>query len=220
MSKQLKRNFTANDAEFIHSCEIFHSLLTKDLTDFSAFHSDFNASYLSTFSSEIENAYNYETDETLTDQQMILTEVVTDLLKQCTTKYAALRYFVGCAFAKELVKVYLQEFGANRLASARTKPNDMVAFMNNLYIKSTKYKTELLASGYTQSKIDELLTLRNDLLEAASQHDGFMNCRPLTTHLRIVALNNLNQKRSRISAAAEIIYFDNPAKRGMYVVNK
>jgi len=219
-SKQLKRNFIASDAEFLMNCDVFNGMLETDLLDFNGFDTDFNANYIATFNSEIMNAYSHGTDELLTDKQRQLTDVVTDLLKQCTTKYAELRYFVGRAFAKELNKVYLHEFGSSRLAKVRAKPADMVVFMYNLYIKTNKYKTELLAKGYTQAKIDELLTLRNNLLEAAALQDGFIDTRPLITHLRILALNNLNLKMSRISAAAEIIYFDNPAKRGMYIVNK
>lgn len=95
----------------------------------------------------------------------------------------------------------------------------MLEFMMALSKAANRLSTELIAKGYTQPKIDEILTLRTTLQNDRSDQYDFKIKRPELTQKRIGEYNALYTIVLQVIAAAKLAYKTNPAKLSEYRYN-
>lgn len=214
---EIKRAFDGTDAYLIETAITIRSLMQNDLADFSPFSTKFDATYLAAFQTAIDDCLAFGTDETAQDQQSQLTNDVLAALKNCFKKYGQMKFFAEQAFPKNIDRQ--NEFGTNDYQKARRNQAQMIVFMDTLHAISQKYKTDLIAAGATQAQIDEILTLRDAYIEANRKQEVAIKERPSDTRERNIKLNTLYGFIVTVNSAAQIIYYDNDAKKGAYVFN-
>ena len=96
----------------------------------------------------------------------------------------------------------------------------MVQFMETLYGVATKYKTELIAQHYTQTAIDEIATLANQLRNSNQKQQLKKIERPTETRKRIDAFNTFYGFGQKVSEVAKEIYRNNPVLRNEFRLGK
>jgi len=138
-----------------------------------------------------------------------------DAEKLCSAKYNDVKYFAGKAFKTK--KPIMNEFGVKTYNTASKNPTALSMFMNRLHEVAQKYKTQLIAQGFTQAKIDEILTLKLALEAANTTQNVFMDHRPVITQDRAMAFNACYAFIVEVDKAAQIIYRNNDAKRKIFV---
>lgn len=90
--------------------------------------------------------------------------------------------------------------------------------MKNLHVTAEKYKTQLIAAGFSHDKIDEIETLRSSLDSANNSQENFKKSRPVTTQERVIIYNELWKIITDIAKAGKDIYKNDYAKYQRYVI--
>lgn len=209
------RKFKGADSFLIETAFTFHALLQKEIALFNAFDTTMNLAYAAEFKTTIDNCLSFGTDETLGDVMAQYTQEVMESMKKCQSKYSQIKYFAEKAFPTK--KPAQDEFGTKSYKTARYKQDSMVVFMTALHTVAEKYKVQLFGQGATQAQLDEILTLRNQLLSTINEQEVFIRARATVTFDRIELLNHLYNYVEKICQAAQIIHYDNDAAKSMYV---
>lgn len=215
---EIIRIFPGSDAVLIETAYTRMGQLQNDMADFSVFSTKFGPSFITNMQTSIDNVFAYGTDETAQDQQAQLTNNVLEALRNCFKKYAQMKFFAEQAFPGNTERQ--NEFGTNDYQKARRNQAQMIVFMDTMHAIAQKYKVQLIADGgATQAQIDEIITLKDAYVDANRLQEIAIVERPSDTRERIVLLNTLYRFVETIDSAAQVIYYDNPAKKAAYVYN-
>ena len=175
MPEPLKRDFNISDDEMLQNARTKSGTYTQDLADFTAFDADFDAPYGTAFDTTIDTAEATDDDETVTDQQVQLTNVVLDEMKQCREKFQDSKFFIEKAFPTNVA--VQNEFGFNDYNAAQKGQASFTKFMLKFHRIATKYSAELAAANYNAAKITEILTRHDKLRDADLAQIGRASCR-------------------------------------------
>ncbi len=211
----IRRNFSGSDAYLIESGITTKALFDADIASFTGFSTKFDAAYSTAFQAAIDAAFAAGTNETAQDEQAELTHNVVTAMRDCFKKYAEIKFFAEQAFPGNIERQ--NQFGTNDYQKARKSQAMMIVFMDTMHTLAQRYKTELIAKGCTQAKIDEILTLRDAYIDANRQQDVSIKLRPGDTRERIITLNDLYFFINTVNSAAQVIWYDNDAKKSAYV---
>lgn len=110
-------------------------------------------------------------------------------------------------------KAKLNEFGKNKYQNARSSYSKMIDLLELAFItaEETNNKTVLLNIGYSQSQIDELNTLANEIDALLLQLNELKSNRYVLTEQRIKAYNTVWEFMKRVNKASKVVFVDNPA---------
>ncbi len=216
MAKQSRRTFSITDAEMFEAQKTKRGFFIEDKTDFIAFDEDFKDPFADDWQTAIDAAETILQDETLTDQLTQLTNEVEKQMRNCRDKFQDSKYFIEKTFPDN-VPVW-NEFGYNNYDDARRYQIKMIQFMKNFSLVATKYKTQLIAKGYLQTKIDEIETLRTALDTANQNQELFKGNQPVSTQERINVYNDLWAIMVKVCTAGKRIFKNDFAKLQRYLL--
>jgi hypothetical protein len=216
MPDPIKRDFAIPDEDMIQDARLKHASFLEDKTDFVAFDPDFADPFAANFEIDIDAAEATDDDETVTDQQQQLTNVVLDEMQKCRDKFQDAKIFIAKTFPDN--KEVQNEFGFNDYTQAQKGQSSFIKFMFKFHKVATKYKVALIAKNYTQLMIDEILTFHDTLKDADVAQDLFIKNRPVKTRDRILKMNKAWKGETTICAAGKRIYKDDFAKYQRYLL--
>ena len=136
-------------------------------------------------------------------------------MENCRLKYNEVKFFALKAFKDSESR--LAEFGTDTYNKVRSKTANMVSFMEEMNLACTKYQTELLAAGMSQTSIDEIVTLRDGLLTTNAVQESYLKSTRVMTQERLEVLNKCYDDTRLIIDAAMVVYYNDYARRNMYV---
>jgi hypothetical protein len=214
MYKVINRDFIGSDAEMIENAHVTYKLFTADLAAFTTFDAALNSNFAALYGDLVETAATLVRDSVVVNQLAILTENVALAMENARGKYIEIKYFVQKTFPTSLATQ--QEFGFNDYLKVRRNQVLMSQFLLELDEVCQKYKNELMAKGFTQVAINEILVLRDELNTATKKQKVFQKQRPKRTEDRIMVLNSCYNYMAQVIKAAQIVYRKDYAKQQQY----
>ncbi len=217
MADMILRNYDMDDDLMLQRAQVFHNAFVLDqatfVADFPAlatpFEDDFQAAIDAADAippaSEVESEIAYVTEQ-LNAQLPLGQKALQKLYTYCDEVWNS--------------KAKTNEFGRLQYEKARNsqlKMRELLETANRVAQKASN-KAALLAAGYTQAAIDELLTIRNAIDTLNSQQEDKLNARGYQTQLRIEALNLVWSFMAKINRSSKVTFVDNPAKLNEYML--
>jgi hypothetical protein len=214
-AKEVIRMYSGSDANMTETARAIYDLFATDLTTFKLFDSTLNDAFQTQFLSEVEAAEQVVDDAVVIDQIVDLSSKADDHLEKAREKYDDVKYFVQKAFPNSLG--IQGEFGLNDYMRVRRNRTEMASFLHEMNLTCNKYSAELLAAGFNQAAIDEILTIRTNLLDKNASQELLKRQRPKLTEDRIIILNTCYNTMTLINAAAQRVFRTDYAKQKQYV---
>ena len=212
----IEPHYNLTHANMIGAVKTIFDLFVLDKPDFVIYDLDFDDPFESNWQNDIDTAENFDSDETVLDQQRQLTEAVEQKMDECRHKYQDSKRFIEKAFSDN--KAVLDEFGYDNYLKVRNKQLEMILFMKLFHNAADKYKVQLIAKNYTQAMIDEILSLHDELDAANRAQEAFIKNRKTITHDRQIAYNKIWDTMVDVCKSGQSIYHDNIAKYEQYLL--
>ncbi|MFI5217996.1 MAG: carboxypeptidase-like regulatory domain-containing protein [Bacteroidia bacterium] len=213
---EILRLYRITDPEMYEASRTKRSFFLEDKVELVAFDSDFADPFVTDWLTEIEAAEAFPQDEALDDQLTQLTAVVEEKMESCRDKFQSAKYFIEKAFPKN-APVW-NEFGYDNYKTIRRVQNDMVTFMKQFHSTADKYKVQLIASGYTQPEIDEIDTLRTELIDANTIQENFIGDLPVKTQARHIKNNEVWNIMVKVCTAGKTKFRNDFARYQRYLL--
>lgn len=182
---------------------------------FAAFDFTLDAGYLADWKAAEEDAMHFIDDSTVVAEMVIRTTTVAEVSREAGIMWREIKYFAGKAFENN--KPVLVHFDLGSYDKARRTVATLIAFLDEMYNIGQRYESELNAAGMVAGRLAAVDALRVKLLEANSEQTTYINDRRVLSSTRIEKMNFCYKYLSRVIEAAQIIYNDDPARRGRYV---
>ena len=215
--EEAKRDYTISDNAMIQDSNTTIALFGADKADFVAFDSvTFADPFQANWQTAISASENADTDEQYEDQQQAKTSDVETNMQACRDKYATTKYFVLQAFPNN--KAVQQEFGLDDYDSVRDNQTGLRKFMITMNKAAVKYQAQLTAVGYNNLATAEILTLGQALEDSDTDQEVFKKGRGVATQTRVGTHDTCWGFRTKVAAAAKIIYASNFAKNQQYLL--
>ena len=212
---EVKRVFASADSKMTEAARTILGLLTTDIAAFTAFDSTMNSAFLTDYENAINDADTVVADTAVIDQLVSKTENVMELMDMARSKYRDVKYFVQKAFPNS---AGIQgEFGLNDYNQARKSTAQMIQFLDEMHNACTTYSAVLITAGYNQVAIDDIVVIRDKLLQSNLKQEVFKKERPKLTEDRIIILNKCYNMMVQVNAAAQLVFRDDYAKQKQYV---
>ena len=212
----ITRIYNISDSEMLEDSTTTQTLFVEDNADFIALDPTLDSDFANEWKDATTLAYAQPTDELYRDQMSQRTQQVKATMLLCRNKYNDVKYFAKKAFKNNAA--VQAEFGLDDYDSARQKDIKLMEFMNRMHTVATKYASEIIAVGYTQPQIDEILTLATQLGADNNLQEVFIKGQLTTTQQRVSGMNAVYNFRTQVAEAAKIIYSDNFAKYQQYLL--
>lgn len=213
----MARFYNTSDEFMVERSDTIQQLFSDNLAPFTLFDPELDAAFATAWQTAIDNAVAAESAETVDDQMQQLTDAVLVAMNNGRKKYVEVGYYFKLAFPKN--RAVMKEMGADDYVKARNRQMRLVMFLENLHLKAEKYKTQLIAKGYTQLKIDAIDTLRQALQAANKAQNAYAKGRPVLTQDRENILNACYSFTDRVCEAANSVFYDDEVMRALFVFN-
>ena len=213
--EDLLRKYNSSDSYLFETSLTFHGLFLMHINNFNSFDSMLDANFADKWRSSIKEVELLVRDSAVRDQQSQLTKEVDTNLELARKKYREVKYFVEKAFANSVA--HQNEFGLDTYNDIRTVAASMVLFLEEIHQACTKYAAKLIANGYDQQRIDGIINIKEALRESNLAQEMFKKGRPTQTKERIAILNACYDFTAQVSAAAQIVFEDEPSKAQQFV---
>lgn len=211
----LMRLFRGADPHMVATTYTMHSIFNKDLAAFTDFDSTFDAQWAADWLVDIEAAQRLISDNVVIDQVAAETEKVNATMQAGRDKWTEIKYFIKKAFPRDAAMLHV--FGASAYLKARMSQPKMIEFLLGLHTAATDNSAQLIAAGYSQSRIDEIEDICTALSTKNDAQNKARRGRPRLTAQRIAALNAPYVKMMLVNEAAQIVFMGNAAKRRQYM---
>jgi flagellin-specific chaperone FliS len=164
----------------------------------------------------IEAAEGAQTDEERDDEQTGLTAIVQEQMFLSRKKHAQVKYYVNKAFENN--PSARNEFGLDDYDEAAQSQKKMVTFLARQFrLANGKYKTQMLAAGFTQPMIDELEDMWKELAQENTDQNVFVKTTTLDTQAREAVMNTAHAFARKVNAASKAMYYDDVIKQNLYL---
>jgi len=220
MSKpeETKRVYAMRDAAALELEKTIRGCFVQDQADFIAFDGRFSSPFETDWLNEITAAEEEAKDNNVVTQQSGLTTEVTRLMEESKKIFQSSKYHIEKAFPASTA--VLNEFGYRDYDKARQAQNKMIQFMNQFHKTAVKYSAQLFAKGFTQTKIDEIGSIKTALDDANQKQEAFKKDRGVLTQERVGKLNTAWQRMQDVCSAAKYVYPENYAKLARYITSE
>lgn len=217
MSKN-ERDYSVSDASIIEHADTVKASIADDLGDFTAFDSTIVPDYGTQIGAAIDGVFAIKSDQVIIDEQVEKTQHLNKAMGDCTSAFRTVAYFVRKAFDGN--KAVQNQFGFNDIDKVRNNQSKMILFMESLAETAQHYQAELVAAGCNEAVITSLPEKATALRTANTEQEKFKKDRGLYTQERVQKLNELYRLLVPVSEIAQIIYADDPARLGRYILPK
>ena len=214
----ITRDYKISDDSMLQDSRTTQEQFKADQDVFKGFDADFGTPYETQWKAAITAAENAPTDEQVLDVQGTLTTTVETALADACKCFQDAKYFIKTAFPNQ-TGVW-NEFGFDNYDDARQSPEKMLVFISafSTTANSAKYKAGLIAAGFTQAKIDDILVKHAALANAKTNQQVAKNSRVGTTQSRVALMNEVWAFRTQVAEAAKVIFQDDFAKYKAYLL--
>ena len=217
MAKKEVRKYNCTDSVMLDSGDTLRALYVEDEAAFQDYNIVmFPATYKDDFLAKITAARNVVKDMVVIDEQQEETEEVTAKMKECMAYFQKMKPTIVFAFPGK--PAIWDQFGFDDYKFADRSQGRMVQFMEMLVKTTDKYKTTLLAAGFTQAKIDAGIALAAEIRQEQLEQEVAKKDRPYETQERIIILNTCWDAMVFVTSAAKAVFYDNFAKLHQYTL--
>jgi hypothetical protein len=192
------------------------ALYKRDKIDFQLFNPvRFVAAFGADFQEAIDQCMDINDDETMVDLQVEKTADIEMVMEKARKNYARIKYFVEEAFPDNERRRNL--LGADTYNDARKSVANMIIFLSNMNRQTGIYQTQLLAAGCSAVLIDEILTLRDELIVANTDQSTSKGDRSITTQERVSRFDALEDYIRAVCRVGKLVFEGNEAKFKQYL---
>ena len=217
MAKKEVRKYNCTDSVMLDAGDTLRALYVEDEAAFQDYNIVmFPLTFKDDFLAKITAARNVVKDMVVVDEQEEETEEVTAKMKECMAYFQKMKPTIMFAFPGK--PAVWDQFGFDDYKFADRSQGRMVQFMEMLVKTTDKYKTTLLAAGFTQAKIDEGTDLAADIRQEQLEQEVAKKDRPYETQERIIILNTCWDAMVFVTSAAKAVFYDNYAKLHQYTL--
>ena len=204
------------DAQMLEEAQVKLDLFGSFRDDFTAFDASLNSTFGDDLQDKITAAQVFKTDETVVDEISELTDKMLDAWNNCKKHFQDAKYFIEKAFPGN--KKRHDVFGFDDYERMSRNQTVVVQFMNQFGAAATQYKTELIAAGYSQEKIDAITSLSSDFDKANRAQEMAKKVRGEITQNRTIAMNAVWSGIKTINLASKSVYRNNYARLQMFLM--
>lgn len=215
VKKPLRRTYIGSDSYTLENGQTLHDLFVLDKTDFTSKLPELDDPFADDWQDAIDAAVTYTDDSVILGQIAPQTLSVKQAMQAARNKYTEVIFYAAQHFGKN--SPALKEFGKGKAYDTAIRSQEkMFQFLDELSATANKYKTQLIAKGYTQAAIDEIAALRNALNTNNRVQNLAIKGRPVISEGRTIAYNLAYSYQRKVIDAAQLVYRTNPAKLNQY----
>lgn len=198
--------------------QVKHDLLEDDLPSFTTKFPNITATWRTSFETDITTALNFQSDAAVVNIIKVLTEDLESTVDEGADALDTLDIYARVAYPNSPAKQRV--FGQDKWEKARNDQQKMSKALKlaHSFANAEPYKTALLAAGITSPAIDSLLTIAGNIDTKDGLQEKAKAGRPVTTEDRIELLNIVWYRQRELAIAAELVYKNDPAKHGQYLL--
>lgn len=216
MPLPIKRKYNVGDAVMLEFADTTREFFIQDKMDFTGFDPNFGDPYADNWGNDIASSRITPSDKDVDDELTILTKAVNDAVTAGEEKFRDTRHFIEKAFPDN--RLMWNAFGYNDFDFARKSQPRFIAFLYKFHEVAERFKTKLLAIGYSQTKIDEILLLAKALNDANKEQEVFIGSIPVKTQDRIILLNKVWDQITEVCRVGKRIYRHDYARYNRYLL--
>ena len=218
MMQPVRRIYQGPDEKMRDEAKGIYDCFIEDQAKFIEFDPDFGKpEFLSAYLKLINDADEVQSNTQRVTSLKQLTEIVNDKMELCRNKFQNSKYYIEKTFPDR--PVIWDEFGYKAYEKARNNQLRMKDFMRDFHKTAVKYSVKLIAANYTQEKIDEIDTFRQELNQADGDQEAFKRGRPTLTQDNLIILNNCYSMTSKVAGVGKQIFENDYARRQRYVLS-
>lgn len=211
-----KRDYPFSDTLLLEWGDTVSEHLKEDIVAFSSFDKKLNQDFLENVQKKVDEAF-LEGGDTLNRAQLRKkTEAVEKAMQACYGYHRRLKYWVLDAFPDKIA--IQKQFGIGRFSKMRDNQVKMIQYMEGLKDTISQYQTELETAGASKDLLTQVEVLSELLRTANKEQEQKKGTRTVDTAGRVERLNGLYTLLRKISAAADIVFEDQPTRRDLYRV--
>ncbi len=216
--EKIQKNFSKSLLELLEQAQVMHNLFIIDWPDFTAKFPFMDSTYANDFQTAIDAADAEPDDEAVLDQQQMLTYQLEQRMQEARNAYTTLLTYVQLAYPKNAS--ILNHFGQERYRRARNNQLKMKELMEYAHsvANAAPYQPVLIAKGFQQTDIDNLLALANALESENASQEGAKINRSFVAQVRTVKYNTVYNFMQELNMASKVVYMDNYAKQQQYLL--
>jgi hypothetical protein len=210
-----KRSYKQPDSELLTRSSAMQLAFVARQADFVAHDPMFGGSYGTDWSTAISACYAFESDEAMLDLLQSRTQAVDEACGQAHTALTDLRYFAQKAFGSSgYYKAF--QFGAHN--KVRQSAPAYVLYLRTQHALALQLAPQLTAKGMTPAHMAALQTAADQLAATDLAQELHKRQRILATAQRLALFTALYSIAQQVNAAAEVIYADDAANRGVFAL--
>lgn len=216
--KKVERKFSKPQLKLLEQAQKLHDIFEEDLALFTAKFPFMDTVYLDNFQTQINEADAEPDDESVVDNQQTFTNDLNNSMKNGRNGYTILLTYVSFAFPNNAS--VLEHFGQKRYRTARFVQLEMKELLQYAHEIANKpaYNNSLIAKGFLQTDIDNLLTLANAISSGNRAQENVINERVVITQERLSKLNLVYDTMAEISKGSKVVFINNYAKQQQYLL--
>jgi hypothetical protein len=218
MAEEINRLYNMEDEVLLTRAQTQKNNLNTDAALFLARFPWLTAAYITSYQTDISTAEAFPLDDTVMTNISALTADVNASVIEGKGALNILFLFGEITYPKDKVKQRV--FGQDKMDKARNDQEKMINLLEhaNSFADKDPYKTDLLAKGYTQTEIDALLTVADNIRTKNGLQENAKSSRPVTTQERITVYNTVFERMGLVFRCAQVVFAGNPAKIEQYRV--
>jgi hypothetical protein len=216
--QEIIRKYRHKDEEMLVKAEVMATLLAADMALFTAKFPFINPTFLTSFNGSIDTANAFQLDEAIVSNIKVLTSDVNNKVLEGHEALRVLGIYAELAFMNDAARQ--GAFGQNTWAAAKSDQEKMMNALEAANRKASEedYHDALLAKGYSDAEIDNLLTIANALRNLNLLQESAITERPVTTQDRVILYNSVWDEMKILNIASKVVFAGNPAKLEQYML--
>ncbi len=211
-----KRKFNVSNSELYEFTGTVLYYLEEDLDKFKLFDPDLNETKKGIIATLYNQSLNRPTDQ---EEKARITQKTLEfqqLKDRSREVISQVRYFVEKKFNDR--KAIQDEFGFKTYQKATQSQAKLIEFMLRLAKSTQKYEEELIQRGVSESIIQEMQNIAQELTRVNTEQEAYKNTRKLSTIDRTELYNQIYNELGDFSDAAAIVFSNDPVRRSRYVL--
>lgn len=216
MADEVVRIYNMEDEEMLIRAQVQQGFLATDLALFTAKFPWIDATYTTSYLTDINTADAIPKDDTVMTN---ITALTNDVNASMNEGIAVLkRLFIYAKLAYEDDKVKQRVFGQDRMEKARTDQEKMANLLEHAHTMANKdpYKHDLIGKGFNQTQIDSLLTISDNINTKNVLQEAAKTSRPVSTQDRVKVYNTVFKRMRTIATCAQIVFEGDAARIQQY----
>jgi hypothetical protein len=201
----VKLKFRKNANKMLEQSGVMLNHFIEYMDMFTPKFSELNVAFATAWQTAIDDADDAPDDEQVVDDQQMTTYELQAAMRNARNGYTELLIYVTMCFPKD--KAVHEHFGQKLYKTAKLKPLEMKLLLELAHerAESADYKTTLLNKGFSQTMINGLHTLAQQLETANNTQKQAKTDRYMQTQTRNQLLNAVWEKMTIVNLASVVV---------------